>query len=198
MNNLTLIICLLVLSGCGSAQQVRESKGGSDYQVEFVNMNKDKYNEFESDPFSMGNQSMSDEKSVEITMGDNEEGFVIAQSGRASLSDKQILIIGRYQVYVRRGSQYATWRQFPQSIYFEMIVRPGKIEVTPDYSMSISDSIETHQSYSERPADKIIGADFKKNVFPDVSRFIDKPGNYKIRARYFNHESNWLEITVAP
>ena len=155
-------------------------------------------NDLESDLFLIGNKTIHDKTPAEIQIAPDKEDFLIMQSGRSSWAEKKISIMGRLQVYVRKGSQYATWRQFPRAIYFEVVVSPDKIRATQDYSMSISDDSTTYEHYSKMPAEQIIGNNFELNVFSDLSQIIDKAGQYKIRARYFEQVSNWLDITVEP
>lgn len=111
---------------------------------------------------------------TDLGIAPDQTGFVIMQSGRASLTDKQIPIIGRLQVYVRSGSQYATWRQFPGAIYYEVVVEQGKINVTPNYTRSISEDHSIHQKYSHMPSDQIVGTNFENNIFPKLSPLISR------------------------
>lgn len=200
-----LIMCLYAVYSCDNKTQDREQRTETEYQMRCKNMNKDNCNGYNADPFIQDTDPFKQDDSnthennySELKIASDQEDFVIMQSGRASLADKQIPIIGRLQVYVRSGSQYATWRQFPSSIYYEVLVAPGKISVTPDYTMSISEDNKTYQAYAKMPADQIVGTNFIKNIFADFSPLIVTPGIYKIRARYFNRESNWLEITIEP
>ena len=149
--------------------------------------------------------STSEDKKVAVDTGEEQTGvqmdpakedFVIKLHGRATLSAQSIPIVGRYQIYVRKGSQYARWRQFPSAMRYEVITPSGKQWLSPDLTRSISEYHETFENYSAMPADQIVGKDFEQNAFTKISEFIDTPGLYKIRARYFGSESNWIDIQV--
>lgn len=198
MKSLMLIMSLFALYSCDHPAQYIEQKTDTGYSAKCKNMTKDNCNGHVTDPFSESNSDLHENSDADLGIAPDQAGFVIIQTGRASLADKKIPIMGRFQVYVRNGSQYAYWRQFPAAIYFEVVVAPGKISVTPNYSRSISDDNETYKHYANMPADQMVGANFRQNIYYDLSQFISVPGVYKIRALYFGQESNWLEIVIEP
>lgn len=150
------------------------------------------------DPFLNEHSAGDDNVFSEIKIGADKEDFLIIQTGQASLSNKQITLIGRLQVYVKNGSQYAIWRQFPRAIYFEVIDELGNKTLTPDPTRSISDHHETYKRYASMPADQIVGKNFELNIYQNVHPIIAKAGRYQIRARYFGKSSNWVEVKIDP
>ena len=133
-------------------------------------------------------------------MAPTAEGFVLSDcpAQPPSKSANTLVLQGRLQVYVASGSQYAIWRQFPGSVQYEIKLPTGEIEKTIDLSMNISDFPETYEQYAAETADRIIGKDYQRNIFDQLSRFIAEPGLYSVRAHYQGFASNWVDFHVAP
>jgi hypothetical protein len=131
-----------------------------------------------------------------FSMAPDAEGFVLQTRSSSSLSAERIPLRGRLQTYVRDGSQYATWRQFPASIRYELEKPSGEKEMTLDLSMSISDDQETSERYSREPADQILGKDFSVNAFDKLGGIIGEAGKYRVRAHYEGFVSNWVDLDV--
>lgn len=195
MKYFVLILLLILLLGCKRHIDFGEAVPGTannGWNNPMMTKNSD-----EIDLFNQDKPGVIEKKLIAM-IDEDKEGFVITHADRASWSKKNIPIAGRLQVYVRRGSQYGTWSQFPDSVRYEVVVEQGKIAVTRDYSMSISEENATYEYYGKMPADQIVGSNFEINIFSQLSEIIDGAGQYKIRARYYGRESNWLELTVDP
>lgn len=134
----------------------------------------------------------------DFSMAPDAERFVLRSSSRSSLSEEQIPLSGRLQTYVRAGSQYATWRQFPGSVRYELEKPSGDKEMTIDMSMSISDDQETYEHYGREPADQIVGKSYSLNAFDALRGIIEQPGEYRVRAHYEGFVSNWVDLDVGP
>ncbi len=139
----------------------------------------------------------------QLSMDAEEKAFILRLDGRASFAEQKIPLRGKLQIYVRRGSQYATWRQFPSAIRFEVRNASGKVGMTPDLTRSISDSQQTYARYAAQPADEIIGKNFEIDVFQKLATsamskapLISGPGSYQIRAVYWSHVSNWVDVEM--
>jgi len=131
-------------------------------------------------------------------MEPNAAAFVIELVSPISLKNRRLELRGRLQIYVRRGSQYATWRQFPNAIHYELLSPSGASAMSEDFSLSISDSTESYDHYAAQAADQIVGQNFEEDVFHKVSQLLPAPGPYRIRAHHMGAVSNWLDLEVAP
>lgn len=142
-------------------------------------------------------EEVDDADATPISMDPTKEGFVLLGGGPCSISQKKLPLRGRLQVFVRNGSQYATWRQFPSEIRYEVRGPSGSVAMTPDLTLSISDSGETYEAYASEPADRMMGREFEVNWFFRLETLVQVPGRYAVRAHYLDFASNWLEIEVA-
>lgn len=128
----------------------------------------------------------------------DDEGFVLEADGPASFSERRLELRGRLQLYVRSGSQYATWRQFPQAMRYEIETPAGDVALSNDLTLSISDTQESYERYAAEPADQVVGVSFEVSVFDQLSRLIEGPGRYRLRAHYLGSVSAWTVVDVEP
>jgi hypothetical protein len=135
----------------------------------------------------------------------SQDKFTLESAGPASFSGETLPLAGRLEVYVKGGSQYGTWRQFPEAIRYEVRLPSGATEMTIDVSMNISDSEDTYDAYADEPGNQVVGKDFEVDLFArlvgdrlEPNGIIRAPGRYGMRAHYESWVSNWLELDVAP
>lgn len=123
------------------------------------------------------------------------DGFAI-RVGTVSHKDRELRVEGRLQTYVAAGSQYATWRQFPGSIRYEVKASDGEIKESLDLTKSISEDPSTYELYASEPCDQIVGQSFSVNAFDLCERLISEPGEYELCAIYQDRRSNWVAFDV--
>ena len=70
------------------------------------------------------------------------------------------------------------------------------MEMTADLTRSISETGDTYERYAAMPAEQIVGEEFEKNCFGELSGLICGAGSYRIRAHYWNQVSNWVDVEV--
>ena len=136
-----------------------------------------------------------------FALSPGEEAFALRINGDVSFAEKRLPLAGRLQIWVSAGSQYATWRQFPAAIRYEVREPLGGVSMTPDLSLSISDSSEMYAGYGERPCDQVVGQNFEADVFATLcggllsgTPTIPGPGRYQIRAHHMGRVSNWVDV----
>ncbi len=122
------------------------------------------------------------------------EGFVLAFRDAQVQRGGPLFVCGRLQLYVRAGSQYAIWRQFPQAFTYEVKTADGGPRETPDMSLSISEGPGVHEQYAALPSECVVGEDFDLDISAFVGALLPENGACQLRARYMGLCSNWLQV----
>ena len=137
-----------------------------------------------------------DEEEELFGLESGEERFIIEIVSPVSIREARLTVTGRLQVFVGAGSQYATWRQFPSAMRYEIKSPDGTIGTTFDLTLSISEDSRTYDLYAAEPCDQIVGQNFQTNAFELCEKWIAEPGQYEVRALYESWSSNWVTVDV--
>ena len=119
-----------------------------------------------------------DEEEELFGLESGEERFIIEIVSPVSIREARLTVTGRLQVFVGAGSQYATWRQFPSAMRYEIKSPDGTIGTTFDLTL------------------RIVGQNFQTNAFELCEKWIAEPGQYEVRALYESWSSNWVTVDV--
>lgn len=92
-------------------------------------------------------------------------GFELVRNGLASISGKTVPLKGELRIFVAKGAQYSTWRQFPRAIQYEVEQPSGEVHITVDLSMSISDCPDMHASYAKQEENRVVAKSFTDDVY---------------------------------
>ena len=129
---------------------------------------------------------------------DNYQGLKLEIGHKTSDRASDIEINGELSTFVKCGSQYAIWYQFPEIIMYTLKdLTTGKTFVSSDNELSISwDGNDIYDEYAEKPCNKIITE--KISVSLNSIYFDDPPKtpivNFELQAHYLNHSSDPLII----
>lgn len=132
----------------------------------------------------------------------NDQGLKIVFDQELYNETKNFRVQGVLSTFVNCGSQYATWRQFPQAIQYKLInLVSGDIYISIDGTLSISESgNKIYDYYSKQPCNQVVSQDF----FVDLNQiyFQNAPKseilNFELQAEYVGHKSNILKFTKKP
>jgi hypothetical protein len=113
-----------------------------------------------------------------------------------------IKIGGTLSVFVKCGSQYAIWEQFPANIPFVLKDLDTDNVYESNYiELSISwDGNNVYEEYAEEPCDQVVSKDFTLTL---TSVYLTSPpktevSNFELKAVYSGFSSNTLVIKGEP
>jgi hypothetical protein len=115
---------------------------------------------------------------------------------------KNFRIFGTLSTFVNCGSQYATWRQFPQAMQYRLVnLDSGETHTSVNMMLSISESgNEIFDHYGKQPCDQVVSKDFSISLnevyFNESSK--SAISNFELQAEYAGHTSNTLTFTKTP
>ena len=125
-----------------------------------------------------------------------DEYFKIYFDDNAYKENKNVVIRGTLSTFVKCGSQYAVWRQFPDSISYTIKnLDSGTVYSSINMELSISESgDDIYDEYNETPCDKIVSQDFLidlSDLFFQIPSQIEVK-HFEVFAEYLNFKSNIL------
>lgn len=130
------------------------------------------------------------------------EGFKIQFDESEYREVKAIEIRGAFATFVKCGSQYAIWSQFPGAIRYSLKdLDSNKIYQSANGELSISwDGSQVYDEYAKMPCDKVIEKEFS-TALNDIY-FVDSPKkairNFELHADYAGHTSNVIVFDKRP
>lgn len=100
--------------------------------------------------------------SMEAKCMDNYQGLKLDIDTGAVNETGDVVINGELSVFVKCGSQYAIWHQFPESITYTLKdLATGETFISSNNELSISwNGNEVYDEYAEKPCNKIITEKF--------------------------------------
>ncbi|MDH5178651.1 MAG: hypothetical protein OEZ39_19910 [Gammaproteobacteria bacterium] len=135
----------------------------------------------------------------DLTVDDDFTGLLIAGvEATSSAKNQRMYIKGVCRKYVRCGSQYAAWVNFPQEVIFYLQELNGSREfVTMDLSRSFSPSPEMVERYAGLPCNQLVTQHFAVNVYQLIREFPTESGVYSIHAELRGMKSNKIIFSLA-
>lgn len=133
-----------------------------------------------------------------MLMAEDEEQFTLEVMDRPGESrHRGLWLAGVLKIFVRAGSQYATWRQFPMAVRYEVQAPDGEVRMTPDLSLSISEGPEVFEGYAAQPCNAVIEESFEcSSLLDDFPKCFEQHGLYRLRAHYLGLTSNWAQVRL--
>ena len=136
------------------------------------------------------------------TLPPDAEGLELIVAGHPSIRAGSIRVRGRFQIFVRQGSQFATWFPFPNELYFHILKNPDGERGEPPHfpTRNVSATRETYDYYASLPADKVVGRDFDLDLIQGfgLAKYFQKPGDYVLEVEYLGIRSKLYSFTLKP
>ncbi len=129
------------------------------------------------------------------SMSDSKE-FKIRFDESKYRETENIVIHGTFTTFVKCGSQYAIWNQFPGAVRYTLKdLDTNKTYQSVNTELSISwDGNQVYDEYAKMPCDKVIGKEF--SVALNDVYFLDTPENaienFELHAEYAGRTSNTI------
>ena len=122
---------------------------------------------------------------------------IVGREDKSSVENKELIIRGVFRTYVKCGSQYATWYQFPETVQFTLKNLDTNEEHTSrNTELSISPDQRTIERYSSMPCDQIHRRYFEQNIFDYFTKYIPTAGSYEIFAFYKTSKSEPIRFDL--
>ena len=132
----------------------------------------------------------------------NQQGLKLKYDSLSYKENQDIIIQGTFSIFVKCGSQYAIWRQFPDAINYTLKnLDSGNEMFSINMELSINEQgNEIYEEFNKMPCNQIVKKEFNVSL-SDVyfqSSQQEKISHFELQAEYFGFKSNLLIFNNKP